>query len=66
MLSNQPAEILSKEITEMNKILKKMGIETASSITRPTTLALIVIPNTKMSDLGLIDVKEQKIINLFN
>lgn len=66
MLSNQPAEILSKEITEMNKILKKMGIETASPITRPTTLALIVIPNTKMSDLGLIDVKEQKIINLFN
>lgn len=65
MLSNQPAEILAKEISEMNKILRKMGIESASPITRPSTLALIVIPNAKMSDLGLIDVKEQKVINLF-
>lgn len=65
MLSNQPAEILAKEISEMNKILRKMGIESASPITRPSTLALIVIPNAKMSDLGLVDVREQKVINLF-
>ncbi|MGL5458721.1 MAG: adenine deaminase [Cetobacterium sp.] len=65
MLSDQPAEILAKEISQMNKILRKMGIESASPITRPSTLALIVIPNAKMSDLGLIDVKEQKVINLF-
>lgn len=65
MLSDKPAEILANEITEMNKILRKMGIESASPITRPSTLALIVIPNAKMSDLGLIDVKEQKVINLF-
>ncbi len=49
----------------MNKILRKMGIESASPITRPSTLALIVIPNAKMSDLGLVDVREQKVINLF-
>lgn len=65
MLSDQPAEILAKEISQMNTILRKMGIESASPITRPSTLALIVIPNAKMSDLGLIDVKEQKVINLF-
>jgi adenine deaminase len=65
ILSNQPAEILSKEITEMNEILRKMGIESPSPITAPSTLALIVIPDVKMSDLGLIDVKEQKVINIF-
>lgn len=65
MLSDQPAEILAKEISQMNTILRKMGIESASPITRPSTLALIVIPNAKMSNLGLIDVKEQKVINLF-
>ncbi|UPO96511.1 adenine deaminase [Cetobacterium somerae] len=65
MLSDQPAEILAKEISHMNTILRKMGIESASPITRPSTLTLIVIPNAKMSDLGLIDVKEQKVINLF-
>ena len=65
MLSNQPAEILADEITEMNKVLRKMGIECDSPITRPSTLALIVIPNAKMSDMGLVDVKDQKIINLF-
>lgn len=65
MLSDQPAEILAKEISQMNTILRKMGIKSASPITRPSTLALIVIPNAKMSDLGLIDVKEQKVINLF-
>ncbi|WP_432205070.1 adenine deaminase [Cetobacterium somerae] len=66
VLSDQPVEILVNEITKMNEILRKMGIESPSPITAPSTLALIVIPDVKMSDLGLIDVKEQKIINIFS
>ncbi|MCQ8213570.1 adenine deaminase [Cetobacterium somerae] len=66
MLSRNSAEILSVEIEEMNSVLKKMGIEAESPITRPSTIALIVIPDVKISDLGLIDVKTQEIIKLFD
>lgn len=66
MLSKNSAEVLSDEIEEMNSILKEMGIEAESPITRPSTIALIVIPDVKISDLGLIDVKTQEIIKLFD
>ena len=49
----------------MNNLLNQYGIETASPITRPSTLALIVIPEVKMSDIGLIDVINQKVIKQF-
>lgn len=61
MLSKNSAEVLSDEIEEMNSILKEMGIEAESPITRPSTIALIVIPDVKISDLGLIDVKLKKL-----
>ena len=65
MLSKKSAQELSKDIFRMNNLLSQYGIETASPITRPSTLALIVIPEVKMSDIGLIDVINQKIIKQF-
>lgn len=65
MLSKKSAKELSKDIFRMNNLLKQYGIETASPITRPSTLALIVIPEVKMSDIGLIDVINQKVIKQF-
>ena len=65
MLSKKSAKELSKDILRMNNLLNQYGIETASPITRPSTLALIVIPEVKMSDIGLIDVINQKIIKQF-
>lgn len=65
MLSKKSAKDLSIDIKRMNLTLKTYGIESDSPITRPSTLALIVIPEVKMSDLGLIDVINQKIIKQF-
>ena len=65
MLSKLSAKDLSKEIQRMNSTLKDYGILSDSPITRPSTLALIVIPEIKISDMGLIDVVQQKIIPQF-
>ena len=65
MLSKKSAKEVSLDIERMNALLKEYGIKTDSPITRPSTLALIVIPDVKMSDLGLIDVLNQKVIKQF-
>lgn len=62
MLSKKTAHELGEEIVEMNRILKDYGIENSSPITRSSTLSLIVIPEVKLSDLGIVDVVNQKII----
>lgn len=65
MLSKKSAYELGNDIVDMNKVLRDYGIESASPITRPSTLSLIVIPEVKLSDMGLIDVVKQKIIKQF-
>ncbi|MGB0404820.1 MAG: adenine deaminase C-terminal domain-containing protein [Fusobacterium sp.] len=62
MLSNEDAYKTGNNIERINNLLRKMGIECDSPITRPSSLALIVIPEVKISDLGIIDVLNQKII----
>jgi len=62
MLSNEDAYKTGNNIERINNLLRKMGIECDSPITRPSSLALIVIPEVKISDLGMIDVLNQKII----
>lgn len=65
MLSKNSAYELGNYIVDMNKVLRDYGIESASPITRPSTLSLIVIPEVKLSDMGLIDVAKQEIIKQF-
>ena len=52
MLSKNSAYELGNYIVDMNKVLRDYGIESASPITRPSTLSLIVIPEVKLSDMG--------------
>lgn len=65
MLSKNSAYELGNYIVDMNKVLRDYGIESASPITSPSTLSLIVIPEVKLSDMGLIDVVKQEIIKQF-
>ena len=65
MLSKNSAYELGNYIVDMNKVLRDYGIESASPITRPSTLSLIVIPEVKLSDMRLIDVVKQEIIKQF-
>lgn len=66
LISLKPAEELAKDsavMKEANRTLGLTGME--NPLLRIVTLALPVIPNVKMSDLGLINVLTKEIIPLF-
>ncbi|MPQ44369.1 adenine deaminase [Clostridium tarantellae] len=66
LMSNKKCIDLAKEALEMKEALRKIGlIEPPNPLLRIATIALPVIPDVKMSDLGIIDVNKQEFINLF-
>lgn len=66
LMSNKHCEDLSKDADKMKIALRRLGLtESENPLLRIATLALPVIPNAKMSDLGIVDVLEQKIVPLF-
>lgn len=66
LMSRKPCQLLSEEAKEMKNALRNLGLtEGDNPLLRIATLALPVIPKVKISDLGIVDVTEQKIINLF-
>ena len=67
LLSLKPAEELSKDAQLMKQANRELGMtEFENPLLRIVTLALPVIPNVKMSDLGLVDVLNKKIISMFD
>lgn len=66
LMSGKPCEELAEEADKMKSALKSLGLtESENPLLRIATLALPVIPKAKMSDLGIVDVLEQKIVSLF-
>ncbi|WP_129600692.1 adenine deaminase [Anaerophilus nitritogenes] len=66
LMSTKPCDVIAKEATKMKKALKDLGLtEIENPLLRIATLALPVIPNAKMSDLGMVDVLKQQIVDLF-
>ena len=63
LLSAEELAIESKKMKEANEMLGLVGME--NPLLRIVTLALPIIPNVKMSDLGLIDVLSKQIIPFF-
>lgn len=67
LLSIKPAEELSLDAQAMKEANRKLGMtEFENPLLRIVTLALPVIPNVKMSDLGLVDVNRKQLINMFD
>ncbi len=67
LLSLKPAEELAKDARAMKQANRELGmIEFENPLLRIVTLALPVIPNVKMSDLGLVDVNQKKLISMFD
>lgn len=66
LISRLPAETLAQEILAMKGILRdRLGMtEIMNPLMRIVGLALPVIPEAKFSDIGLVDVLEQKIVPL--
>lgn len=66
LMSKKPCEELAKDADKMKKALRELGLtEMENPLLRIATLALPVIPKAKISDMGIIDVLEQKIVPLF-
>ena len=66
LLSLKPAEELAKDANMMKQANYQLGLTMLENpLLRIVTLALPVIPNVKMSDLGLVDVNTKTLIDLF-
>lgn len=66
LMTKLNAEELTKEAAAMKAIERNLGItEPENPLLRIVSMALPVIPDVKMSDLGLVSVSEQKILPLF-
>lgn len=67
LLSLKTAEELAKDARAMKQANRQLGMtEFENPLLRIVTLALPVIPNVKMSDLGLVDVNQKKLISMFD
>ena len=66
LLSFKPAEELAIDANLMKKANYRLGLTMLENpLLRIVTLALPVIPNVKMSDLGLVDINTKTLIPLF-
>lgn len=65
LMSPQSAEEIDKTISRMKEKIRGLGIDNKNPLLRIATIALPVIPNAKITDVGLVSVSEQKIIPLF-
>lgn len=66
LISTKPCKELAIEADSMKKTLIEFGLtEIDNPLLRIVTLALPVIPEAKMSDLGMIDVLKQEIVPIF-
>ncbi len=65
ILSPLPMDELGAQVKELKEAFAKLGYTHKNPIMSMCTLSLPVSPELKISDKGLIDVKSQKILNLF-
>lgn len=66
LMTNRPATEHIQSVNHMKALMRSMGLtEIENPLLRIVTLALIVIPYAKMSDLGCVDVIHKTFIPLF-
>lgn len=67
LMSPKPVKALAKEVSQFNQKAIEMGVSVGkrSPSMAFSSIALTVIPEIRMSDLGLIDVVHQELVPLF-
>ncbi|MDI6641324.1 MAG: adenine deaminase [Elusimicrobiota bacterium] len=65
LMSEKPLAQVNKELNKLISITKKLGCKLSDPFMQLSFLALPVIPELKLTDKGLVDVKKYKIVNLF-
>lgn len=65
ILSEERIDILAKKVKQVRHSMESLGYRHHNNIMSFSTLSLPVSPSLKISDKGLIDVAQQKIVDLF-
>lgn len=62
LLSNEPLEKVINKLAKVEKAASGLGAKLASPFSTLSFLALPVIPELRLTDMGLVDVKEFRLI----
>ena len=65
LMSDEPAEIVAAKAAKMVAAMKACGCNLNNAFMQHSLLALVVIPELRISDMGLIDVRTFEKVNLF-
>lgn len=65
ILSEEPLNILARKLKKVRQALQALGYHHHNEIMSLSTLTLPVSPALKISDRGLINVQEQKLVSIF-
>ncbi|ADZ10564.1 Adenine deaminase [Methanobacterium lacus] len=64
LMSDRTAEDVAKDLTILKQLVNDMGSTLSSPFMTLSFLALLVIPNLKISDMGLFDVEKFEFVNI--
>ena len=64
LMSDEPVEIVSAQLEKLHLAAKRLGIKMKSPFMQMAFLPLAVIPELRITDKGLVDVKGRKIVSL--
>ena len=65
LMSDEPAEIVSKKADQMVAAMAEMGCTLNNAYMQHSLLALVVIPELRISDIGLVDVTKFQPVDVF-
>jgi adenine deaminase len=65
LMSDEPAEIVAAKAEKMVQAMKDCGCNLNNAFMQHSLLGLVVIPDLRISDLGLVDVTTFKVVELF-
>jgi adenine deaminase len=65
LMSDEDPHYVGKKIDQLHTIIKKLGVTIENPITYLSFLTLTAIPELRITDKGLIDTIERKIITIF-
>jgi adenine deaminase len=65
LMSDKPLDHIVKRLKEIDQAVRELGATIAHPFGALSFLALPVIPELKLTDKGLVDVKQFKIVDLF-
>lgn len=65
LMSDEPAEIVADKAEGVVKAMREMGCSLNNAYMQHSLLALVVIPELRISDLGIVDVRSFEQVDLF-